>query len=214
MASSGTYLNLTLPDVGSTLGPTWATTLNNAFIDLDDHDHSTQGKSIPSAGLNINADVEINDNSLTEVKSVVLQSQSTNLTVSGNLFNRSNELFYYNGTSVAQITDSGGLSGAKINSFNFSQASSSTTVTLTDANAGVYYHTGTATQINLPAANSVTAGRFYFIKVLTSSTVAITPNGTDTIDGGTGGTAVNLSGAYSHIWVVSDGSSKWLRMQN
>lgn len=214
MASSGTYLNLTLPDVGSTLGPTWATTLNNAFIDLDDHDHSTQGKSIPSAGLNINADVEFNDNSLTEVKSVVLQSQSTNLTVSGNLFNRSNELYYYNGSSVAQITDSGGLSGAKINSFNFEQGTSSTTVTLTDANAGFYFHNGTASVINLPAISTVSSGRFYFIKNNASGTIAVTPNGTDSIDGGTAGTAVNISTAWGHVWLVASSGTNWLRIQN
>ncbi len=213
MASSGTYLNLTLPNVGSTLGPTWATTLNDAFIDLDDHDHSTQGKSIPTAGISINADLEFNNYNLTEVKSVVLQSQATNLTTSGNLFNRNNELFFYNGTAVAQITQNGAVLGG-MSQFSYEISTSSTTITLTATSGAFFFLNGTAATINLPDASEVDGGHFFLIKNNASGTIAVTPYGTQTIDGGTGGTAVSISTAWGHAWFVSDGTSKWLRVQN
>jgi len=213
MASSGTFLNLTLPDVGSTLGPTWATTLNNAFIDLDDHDHSTQGKSIPSAGLNINADVDFNNYNLTEVKSVVLQSQGTSLTNSGNLYNKGNELFYYNGSSQTQITLNGAVLGG-MSRFAYETSTSSTTITLTSTSGSFFFHNGTATTINLPDASGLESGHFFLIKNNASGTISVTPNGTQTIDGGTGGTAIVIGTAWGHAWLVTDGLSKWFRVQN
>ena len=213
MASSGTYLNLTLPDVGVTLGPTWATTLNDAFVDLDDHDHSTQGKSIPSAGLNINADVDFQNNSASSVKSVVLQNQGSSLTTSGNLYNKGNELFYYNGSSQTQITLNGAVLGG-MSKFSYETSTSSTTISLTSASGSFFFHNGTASTINLPDASSVDSGHFFLIKNNASGTISVTPTSTQTIDGGTAGTAITISTAWGHAWLVSDGTSKWLRVQN
>ena len=36
-----TYMNLTLPTVGTTVGPTWASLLNTAITSIDSHDHSS-----------------------------------------------------------------------------------------------------------------------------------------------------------------------------
>lgn len=218
MASSGTYLNLTLPDVGSTLGPTWATTLNNAFIDLDDHDHSTQGKSIPSAALNINADVEFNDNSATELKGVTFQQQSSSSTVNRTLYaDSSNDLYYRSSTGTVQITRNdvvfGGISHARLTS------STSTSLTIADSNtSSAFIMTASGARgITLPAVDDVGVGRFFMIKdgagTASTANVTITPSGTQVIDGGTAGGAITISTNYGHVWLIGDGT-KWWRLQN
>ena len=221
MASSGTYLNLTLPDVGSTLGPTWATTLNNAFVDLDDHDHSTQGKSIPSAGLNINADVEFNGYSATELKYGVFEDQGSDSTTTRSLYSKGNDLHWRNSTSAIQITKDGVVKG-DFNTLSYYTTGTSSSVTIA-ANANYSFinaaGTGTTTVgLTLPVANTVAAGRFFIVKdgggAAGTRAVTITAAGTDTIDGGTAGGNFTISTNYGHAMVVTDGSSKWYRVQN
>jgi len=68
-------MSLNEPSVGVTAGPTWATETNANWELLDAHDH-TSGKGVqltPSA-LNINADMEFNQNSATELKNAVLDN--------------------------------------------------------------------------------------------------------------------------------------------
>ena len=221
MASSGTFLNLTLPDVGTTLGPTWATTLNNAFIDLDDHDHSTQGKSIPSSGLNINADVEFNGYSATELKFVVFDDQGSS-TTARSLFSSTGDLNFRNsaGTTI-QITKDGLVKGDS-NTLSYYTTGTSSTYTIPAASGISFINaagTGTTTVgLTLPGASAVSAGRFYYIKdgggAAGTRAVTITASGTDTIDGGTAGGNISISTNYGHAIIVSDGTSKWLRMQN
>ena len=67
MATS--FLNLTLPTVTVTLGPTWATQINAAFEVIDEHDHTSgKGVQIPTAGLNINDDLDFNDNAAQNIE--------------------------------------------------------------------------------------------------------------------------------------------------
>jgi hypothetical protein len=63
-------MNLTLPVDGGSSG-TWGGENNTALTAVDGHDHTTgKGKRITPAALNINADVTMAGNSLTNVKSV------------------------------------------------------------------------------------------------------------------------------------------------
>ena len=221
MASSGTFLNLTLPDVGTTLGPTWATTLNNAFIDLDDHDHSTQGKSIPSAGLNINADVEFNGNSATELKYTVFEDQGTDSTTARSIYSKGNDLHWRNSTASVQITKDGLVKG-DANTLSFHTTGTSSSFTIPSASGISFINaagTGTTTvAITLPGASTVAAGRFYAFKdgggAAGTRAVTITASGTDTIDGGTAGGNITISTNFGHAILVCDGTSKWHRLQN
>ena len=221
MANSGTYLNLTLPDVGSTLGSTWATVLNNAFIDLDDHDHSTQGKSIPSAGLNINADVEFNGYSATELKYTVFEDQGSASTTSRSIYSKGNDLYWRNTSTAVQITKDGAVKG-DFGYFNYYTTGTGSTHTIAASSANSFINaagTGTTTVgITLPSASAVGAGRFYAFKdgggAAGTRAVTITAAGTDTIDGGTAGGNFTISTNYGHAIVVCDGSSKWYRLQN
>jgi len=221
MASSGTFLNLTLPDVGTTLGPTWATTLNNAFVDLDDHDHSTQGKSIPSAGLNINADVEFNGNSATELKYTVFEDQGSDSTTARSIYSKGNDLHWRNSTASVQITKDGLVKGDS-NTLSYYTTGTSSTYSIPAASGISFINaagTGTTTvALTLPSASSQAEGRFYYIKdgggAAGTRAVTITASGTDSIDGGTAGGNFTISTNYGHAIVVTDGSTKWFRMQN
>ena len=56
--STTTFMNLVLPTPGERLGPTWATDINTALTRIDQHDHSSIGKSLGVAALTIDADVD------------------------------------------------------------------------------------------------------------------------------------------------------------
>ena len=75
-----TNMNLTLPTVSITVGPEWATLLNAALTDIDAHDHTSgKGVKITPAGLNINADLELNGNAITEAVRVVLAASGSGI---------------------------------------------------------------------------------------------------------------------------------------
>lgn len=106
-----TNMGITLPEVGITPGPSWATLLNAAFARVDIHDHSTgKGLLIPTAGLNINADVGINTYKLLNTGSLNLTQQSADDGLSSTIYNKNGDLFYKNGTgAVVKITNGSGL---------------------------------------------------------------------------------------------------------
>lgn len=108
-------MSLIIPGVGTEPGPTWASDLNSSLGILDQHNHSAgQGVPITPAGMNINADLSINNNNLTLLKTVNFNSQlsfipgiAPNL---GCIYVAGNEL-YYNDESgnVVQITNVGSV---------------------------------------------------------------------------------------------------------
>jgi len=116
MATAGTNItSLAKPAVGVTVGPTWATDLNTSIDAVDNHDHSTnKGVRITPAGFNINADLEFNENSATELKNVIFDSSVTAATTSYSLYQASGNLYWRDGSGTAiQITLSGSVnSGA------------------------------------------------------------------------------------------------------
>lgn len=64
-------MNLDLPTVGVTVGPTWASQLNTAITSIDSHDHTSgKGVQIPSAALNIDADVDWGNQNITNVTNI------------------------------------------------------------------------------------------------------------------------------------------------
>lgn len=96
-------MGLVLPEPGTTPGPTWASEIVDAFESVDAHDHTTgKGTKVPSAGLNLNADVELNDNRLTEVRSVKFETTTGSL--AGAAHARS---LHWSGSSLIATTESG-----------------------------------------------------------------------------------------------------------
>ena len=107
MATAGTNItSIAKPGVGTTVGPTWATDLNTTIDAVDNHDHSTnKGIRITPAAINVNADVEFNQNSATEVKNVIFDSSVTAATTSYSVYQASGNLYWRNGSGTqVQIT--------------------------------------------------------------------------------------------------------------
>lgn len=109
-----TNMVLDLPDVSTTPGPEWASDLNIALTAVDAHDHTTnKGVPVPTAGININADLPLNSNDLTEVRSVNYDNQSAVFSSSSDnrsTYVRSGELYFRdNSGNNVQITASGSV---------------------------------------------------------------------------------------------------------
>ena len=114
MATSGTNItSISKPAVGVDTGPTWATNLNTSLDAIDGHDHSTnKGVRITPAAVNINADLEFNQNSASELKNVIFDSSVTAASTSYSLYQASGNLYWRNGSGTAvQVTI-----GAAVNS--------------------------------------------------------------------------------------------------
>ena len=104
-------MDLDLPVPGATPGPTYATKIKQALETIDEHDHSSgKGVKIPASGLNIQTDLELNGNQLTETEAVEFTSQSATLSGSEKIYSVEGELYYNNdaGTPV-KITSGSGL---------------------------------------------------------------------------------------------------------
>lgn len=72
MPAYGSSLSITLPTVGTTVGPTWATNLNTALTTII----GVLETKVTTAGLNINADTSFNSYLATDLKAVDFTNQS------------------------------------------------------------------------------------------------------------------------------------------
>ena len=111
-------MNMDLPDVSTTLGPAWATKLYNALYSVvDSHDHTSgNGQLVPSAGIDIDADLDFGNNDATSLRTVRFRTQTAALAAASDrrcLYAVGSELYYNdgNGTAVA-ITLNGAVTGA------------------------------------------------------------------------------------------------------
>ncbi len=125
-------MNLVLPGVGQTLGPQYATDLNNSLTIIDTHNHTAgYGVPVPSSGLNINADLTMANNNLTAIKSLRMQPQSilsgpSDLTC---MFVNALDLYYNDGAgNHVRITQSGGVAGSPGSISNLNSPASATYV--------------------------------------------------------------------------------------
>jgi len=108
-------MGLPVPLVGVDPGPDWANNLNSCLGILDQHDHTTgSGVKITPAGMNINADLAINSNNLTTVRTVNFDNQVASLPGTspdlGAVYVAGGELYYNDEAgNVVQITNSGSV---------------------------------------------------------------------------------------------------------
>lgn len=103
-------MSLTLPTVGSETGPGYAYDINNSLNLLDAHNHTPgYGALVPSAGLNINADLTFTNHSATALKACVYTAQSSFLT-NDSTYVKGVDLYYRDGNSnEIRLTQSGGV---------------------------------------------------------------------------------------------------------
>jgi hypothetical protein len=110
-------MNLNLAIVGTTPGPQWALDVNNAFDQVDAHDHSPgYGVQITPTGLNINSNLAFNSNNAINLRSTRFDAQPSPLalvTDIGALYVSGIDL-YYNDLSGNQVrmTQGGNVAGS------------------------------------------------------------------------------------------------------
>jgi hypothetical protein len=110
-------MNLPVPNVGSEPGPQYAADVNNCMGLIDQHNHAFgNGVQINPDGLNINSDLTIQGNNLTNVKSVIFSSQPSPITGSspylGALYEVLNDLYYNDGIgNQIRLTQGGSIVG-------------------------------------------------------------------------------------------------------
>lgn len=197
-----------------TAGPDWAQLLNDIVDILDLHDHSSgKGVRVSTSGLNIDEDLELNSNNLTETRSVRLEAQGAALVEASDLrcvYALGGDLYYNNSSGAAvQITSgtsvissiSGAFAAATPGGYPYS-------VTAGDAQRILLVDTSAARSIELPAA---TTAVMFCIKDVTGTAptynISLVPDGTDTIEGVNANYALKKASGW--WFIVSDGVSKW-----
>ena len=112
-----TNMNLPIPTVSIAGGPAWASLLDSCLTLLDGHSHEIgSGVPITPSAIDINADLSIKNNNLTNVRSVRFQPQPSNLALVsdiGCLYESGVDLWYNDGSgNQVRITQSGSIVGA------------------------------------------------------------------------------------------------------
>lgn len=211
-------MTITTPSVSVTAGPDWATILNAAFSTVDTHDHSDgKGVKITPLGLNINSDLSIGSQNLTTVNSMRMVSLGAALAGVNDiraLYSVNGDLYYNNGGGAQiQLTSGGSPTAASDGTsrrFETQGIAANTTINPASTYSFIEVDTTTSVTLTLPAANAVSAGRFYEVKDVTglaaTNNIIIQRAGADTIDGGTSFT-INLN--YGGIQLVSNGVDAW-----
>lgn len=212
------FMNLTLPTVSVTLGPQWATELNNALAVVDEHDHSSgKGTQIKTAGLNINADLSFNDFRAFGLLSTKFSEQLATLSGASNalsLFAYNGNLYWVSGAgSPVQLTAGGSIipTPSAVETMDYSTVSSDLVINPAASLVVLAVDTTALRTITLPSAAAVSAGRIYIVKDATgnSETNAITifPDGADIIDGEL---SLSLGSAYGSWYLITNGIDRWL----
>lgn len=211
------FMLLDLPTPTVTLGPEWAQQLNEALDVIDQHDHtSDKGTQVPTAGININADLEFGNFRATEVKSLKFEAQSSTLTGASNassLYSVSGNLYFTNGAGVAvQLTSGGSIVAVPANTESFQYDSINTDLVISPSDNFVVLSidTSAARQITLPSASAVAIGRIYFIVDETGSArannITILPDGSDTI---AGEASLLIDSEFGGYLLVGNGIDSW-----
>lgn len=212
-------MDLEIPVIDETEDPQWSQDFNDNFEVIKNHTHANgDGVNITTAALTIDDDLPINGHNVIGTRTVRFSNLGAD-PVAGtdvvNLYAKNGDV-YWNNASGAHVRITNGLglniSVGTANVFATVSVNSNQTILSTDTYDYLQVDsTSTAISIFLPAANTVTAGRFYYIKDYNGSAathnISIIPNGANVIDGQN--TTLVLQDNHSAILLVSDGGSSW-----
>lgn len=165
-------MSMPVPVVGSSPGPDWANDINASLSIIDSHNHSTgQGVAINPDGLNINEDLPLNSNNITETRSVRFDAQSSPISGSddlGALYESGVDLYYNDGAgNQVRITQGGSVSGASGTITGLPSGTASASYS-----AGIFtFESATSTPATLNVGPIVIANQ-----VANAKTITITPN--------------------------------------
>lgn len=160
-------MGLIIPGVGTEPGPTWASDLNSSLGILDQHNHSVgQGVQINTDGININADLPLNQNNLVSVKTVNFAALVSSLAGAapnlGCIYVAGNELVYNDEAgNVVTITNNGSVN-----------AGAGSITGLPSGTASASYSSGSSTFVWKSATSTpanMDGGSFIFREVVSSA---------------------------------------------
>jgi hypothetical protein len=211
------FMNLDLPTVSTTLGPEWASDLNEALEVIDAHDHTSEkGVPVPVAGLNIDEDLDFEEHRATNLLSTQYDSRASTLTGAANassIYVVDGDLYYTNSAGTAvQITDGGSLlsTPGTVQTLEGTSAGGDLAIAAADTFVAVDVDTTATRTITLPLASAVSAGRLYLIKDVTGSAtdnpITLAISGSDTIDGES---SVSMESDFGCIWVRRSSATTW-----
>lgn len=148
------YMNLTLPDVSQTAGPLYATDVNDAFESVDSHNHSSgQGVPVPTAGININADLSFNSFNANSLRSTQLTNQGSPLALATDIccvYASGGNLYYNNSTGQqVQLTSGAGLNAASVGGFGGDYGTSTASAFYTSASTLFSFTSAANTYANM-----------------------------------------------------------------
>lgn len=132
-------MNLLLPTVTVTPGPTWAAEINAAFGSIDSHNHTSgQGSPVPALGLNIDNDLTFNSKNAYALRSTRFAIQGGTLSLPADLaclYSVNGDLYYNSGAGIPiQITIGAGLNASSIGGIGGDYVTSGASVFYTSAN--------------------------------------------------------------------------------
>lgn len=111
-------MNLQIPIVSQEPGPQYAQDVNTSLLTIDQHNHAFgNGVQITPNGLNINADLTVQNNNITSLRTVRFTPQTSTITAAspdlGCLYESGVDLYYNDGAgNIVRITQSGGVAGS------------------------------------------------------------------------------------------------------
>lgn len=199
--------------------PDWGARLQTAlFTTIDGHNHTPgNGVQIPTAGLNINADLSFTSFNATALRSTRYTAQVSPLSVGTDVGCTyvSGQDLWYNDTTGRQIrlTNTGNANFSFLAYPERTPAiSGNFTILATDAFSLYYVDTsGGAATVNLPASSGVAVGRTYiFVDIKRNFAVnalTIVPNGADKINTVAANLVINTSGTYTQL--TTDAAGNW-----
>ncbi len=207
-----------IPTVGVDPGTDYAVNISEALEVLAHLRHTgasnEDGYQIPAAGLDIDDDISIQENNVTDVKSVRLTDQTVVLAGSGDvdcIYTVEGNLYYNNGDGVpVEITNGDVVNVTASNNFSLTEKDANFTIDQSDPYSVYDVSPSAAILATLPLAADVPAGRFYFFKDKTGTcntyNITIQTAGSDLIDGVS---STEMKNNYGVRLFISDGVSQW-----
>jgi hypothetical protein len=208
-------MNLPIPNVGTEPGPNYAFDVNNCLTLIDSHDH-TPGKGVPITpdALNINASVDMQDESLINTMSIVFFLQNAQPAVSKSLYAFPGgespalpDLWYYDGVTQIQITKAGTVNSTAASipgesysggTFFWKQGSGSTTPANFDI-GNITLRPNVASTTNGTTISGASSGAFSL--VLPNASLSLFPSGLPA------STVLNTTDASGNVSTLSAGTT-------
>lgn len=166
---------LILPDVSVTIGPAYATQNNSAFTLVDSHDHTAgKGVLIPTAGININADLEFNSNAALELQKVGFDNLGALLT--GNRFLQvfGGEIYFNDGSgNQVQITSGGSLDITSSGGIGGDYTSAGASLIYTDASRTYTFRDGVPNEALIMCEGIINNGKYEWSTVSPAGNLTI-----------------------------------------